>query len=186
MSEEVRQDESDNKDYPESQASFPSGFVEQLKATIFKPDKFFKDMPAGGGYAQPAIFLVITSAVHAIPSAILHGKPLGVIMEFIGGFFFFAFLAGVLFGLGKMFGGQGSFQGTFRVAAYSSGPKMITWIPWIGQVFGLYSAYLLVVGMQHVHKIPGRKAAIVVAIPIGVLLVFSFVISMIAKLITHH
>ncbi len=88
--------------------------------------------------------------------------------------------------LAKLFGGKGSYSSLFRVASHASILSWITIIPILGPLLGtLIGIWLLVVwtiSIRTLHKLPTKKAVIVVLLFIGVILLLSFLLSFLAIL----
>jgi hypothetical protein len=69
----------------------------------------------------------------------------------------------------KRLGGQGKFEQTFNVLAYSKATFVIAWIslgPWpIGSILAtLFTAYLNYLGLSRVHKLPPTPLWIVIGL----------------------
>jgi hypothetical protein len=62
------------------------------------------------------------------------------------------------------------FASTFRVASYTAVTSLVTWVPIIGGLLGLYGIYLSVVGIREMHGTTTGKALLVVLIPFLVVL----------------
>ena len=84
------------------------------------------------------------------------------------------------------------FEATFRVVAYSGAIQLVTWvsaIPILGAlivlVAAIYSLYISASGIRELHSTTQQRAAAVVAIPILVAImlsfVFAFVIAVLSK-----
>ena len=65
--------------------------------------------------------------------------------------------------------GNAGFEATFRVAAYTGVTNLVTWIPVVGPLVGLYGIYLAIVGIREWHGTTTGKAAAVVLLPFLVL-----------------
>jgi hypothetical protein len=65
------------------------------------------------------------------------------------------------------------FGATFRVASYTSVTSLVTWIPLIGGLLGLYGIYLAVVGIREMHGTTTGKAVVVVLFPVILILVLA-------------
>jgi hypothetical protein len=72
------------------------------------------------------------------------------------------------------------FRSTFRVVSYVSVTSLVTWIPFIGGLLGLYGLYLAVVGIREMHSTTTGRAALVVLVPIGLILVAVFLVALVA------
>jgi hypothetical protein len=65
------------------------------------------------------------------------------------------------------------FGATFRVASYTSVTSLVTWIPLIGGLLGLYGIYLAVVGIREMHGTTTGKAVVVVLFPVILIVVLA-------------
>ena len=71
-------------------------------------------------------------------------------------------LAALTYPIARHYGGQGTFEGTFRVIAYAKGAQVASAIPGMGGALAfLWGVVLVVVGMRRAHGLPGGKAFIV-------------------------
>ena len=76
-------------------------------------------------------FLVILMTVIISPIA-------GIISIFIE--------AAILYVLYKILGGTGSYEGTVRFVSYATAVLILSWIPIISWIVGIYGIYLYIVG----------------------------------------
>ena len=88
---------------------------------------------------------------------------LGIIFTFI--------TAAMQYPIYKIFGGTGSYEGTVRFISYASAPAVLTWIPILGLIAGIYTYYLYIVGGMNVHNVSMKKSTII-NIPFTSLTVF--------------
>ncbi|MDQ1276417.1 MAG: hypothetical protein QG610_1995 [Euryarchaeota archaeon] len=65
-----------------------------------------------------------------------------VILAPISGIVVIFILALIFNLLYKVLGGTGNFNGTIRFLSYASAPGVLTWIPFIGMITGIYQLYL--------------------------------------------
>lgn len=71
-----------------------------------------------------------------------------------------------------VFGGKGSFSGTFNVVAYSMAPYvLLSILPVVGLFAMFFTAFLLVVGLMKVHSMNGFKAVFSVLIPLVIFMI---------------
>lgn len=115
-------------------------FVNTWKSVIFQPNNFFKDMPTSGGYGDPLVFAFINSIIYAIIaciSTLVQMRSPGVMPDFMVAISYIISLfhlittpifsiiglfigAAIYFVCFKIVGGSGSYEGTFRILAYTS------------------------------------------------------------------
>jgi hypothetical protein len=72
------------------------------------------------------------------------------------------------------------YSSTFRVVSYVSVTNLVNWIPLVGGLLGLYGLYLAVVGIREMHSTSTGRAALVVLLPIGALLLLVLVFVVVA------
>lgn len=124
----------------------------------------------------------LLSAVFNDTTGIVSGAIGGV----VGAFIAWAIGSGIFYGLAKMFGGEGDFQGLMRGNAYAAIPGALGGIPFLGILFGIYTAYLFILNVRENMALTMGKAVAVVLIPIAIsfLIVFVLVVFLVAALTT--
>ena len=116
------------------------------------PHGFFSDMPETGGLEQPGIFLVACAAVNALGHLLLGGGLRGVLGCFLWELVAAVVVAAVFVLVAQnLFEGRAGFEATFRVVAYAAAASVVFWVPLVGAVALLYSAYLALRGLERVH-----------------------------------
>lgn len=76
---------------------------------------------------------------------------------------------------------KGTYWDVYKTYIYSRAPlSILGWIPYVGGLFGLYSLYVLAVGMSVHYKISVKKALLLLIVPLIVLflvqaLLFAFI-----------
>jgi hypothetical protein len=96
----------------------------------------------------------------------------------IGGVIGLVILSGILHLLVRLIIGarNSGFEATFRVASYITVANLVSWIPIIGALVALvYGIYLAIVGIREMHDATTGKAALIVLIPVGVIVLVSLV-----------
>ena len=166
--------------------SNPKGFfknwAENWKKVIFDPKVFFKEMARTGGYKEPLIFALV---VFLIPGIILVLFTFGlslIIAPLFGILGLFIGAAILFFVCTKFVGGKSNYEGTFRVTAYVSAVNVISFIPVVNFIAGLYGIYLLVVGIREVHEITTQKAVIAVVIAAVIMIILAVIIGSVGLL----
>jgi hypothetical protein len=170
-------------------------FTKTLKTLLLSPDRFFLRMPASGGYGAPIAFAWISWALSSVVTAAAYGVLVGGIFaimplpegdaapvgQVMAGFLLGS-VAAVLVGIipmlflwslllhvmTKIFGGEGSFEATFRCHAYSSGVFALGVIPFVGlSVAQFYWVVLQIFAVKNAHRMStGRAAAAVLILPV--------------------
>ncbi len=173
-------------------------FVDIVRRVVLQPVGFFAALPRSGSLLNPLIFALICTEISAILGGIL--RLAGVGEGFVAGYGFqvpenqdfgefigsviFAPIGGVIgvfvvAGIGQLVirlvvGATNSgFGATFRVASYTGVTSLVSWIPIVGWLLGLYGIYLAVVGIREMHETTTGKAVLVVLIPAIVVVVLA-------------
>jgi hypothetical protein len=173
-------------------------FVDTVRRVVLQPVGFFARLPRSGSLLNPLIFALICTEVSVILGGILRLAGVGegfvagygfqapenqdfgefvgsVIFAPIGGAISVFVIAGIAHLLVRLVVGatNSGFGATFRVASYASVTSLVTWIPIIGGLLGLYGIYLAVVGIREMHGTTTGKAVLVVLIPVIVVVVLA-------------
>jgi hypothetical protein len=142
--------------------NFIDSFVGVWKRVTSDPRGFFQDMPVRGGLQNPLIFMAVCLAVSALVFLIfgprvfaLHLLIGGVIRSFIYAAIFLVIAR-------QLFAGTGDYEATYRVIAYASAPFALFWVPFVGKLALLYSAFLIIVGLERVHGFDAVKSVLTV------------------------
>jgi hypothetical protein len=178
-------------------------FVEVVRTVVTTPARFFSSTPRRGNFLSPFVFALICIEISTILGGLLrlawHSQTMGgvrfsgmaygfggyiadVILTPIGaaiGLFVFAAIAHLLV---TLFVGDANsgYEATFRVVSYVSVTSLVNWIPLIGGLLALYGLYLAVVGIREVHATTTGRAALVVLLPIGVIVLLVLLVAIVA------
>ncbi|RLG13243.1 MAG: hypothetical protein DRN71_05240 [Candidatus Nanohalarchaeota archaeon] len=174
---------------PTQTAKFQNmGFIEKAKMIFLNPKGFFDIMPQTGGYKDPIIFLsiiyvifsIFTSLIAMVGSdSLLSGviglviSPVIVLIIVIPLMFLMALIYHILL---KIVGGNGTYESTFKVIAYSSVPALLSWIPYVGWVLGFYQLYIVLTGYSKVHNISALRVLMVLLIPVIILIIIFIIL----------
>jgi hypothetical protein len=173
-------------------------FADVVRRVVLQPVAFFAGLPRRGSFLNPLIFALICTEVSAILGGILRlagvgegfvagygfqvpenqdiGEFIGsVILAPIGGVIGVFVVAGIGHLLVRLVVGttNSGFGATFRVASYTSVTSLVTWIPLIGGLLGLYGIYLAVVGIREMQGTTTGKAVVVVLFPVILIVVLA-------------
>jgi hypothetical protein len=173
-------------------------FADTVRRVVLQPVGFFAALPRSGSLLNPLIFALICTEISAILGGILRlaGVGEGFVTgygfqvpenqdfgEFIGSMIFAPIggaigvfvVAGIAHLLVRLVVGatNSGFGATFRVASYASVTSLVSWIPIVGWLLGLYGIYLSVVGIREMHTTTTGKAVLVVLIPAIVVVVLA-------------
>jgi hypothetical protein len=162
-------------------------YIKTWKEVILRPSDFYRRMPTTGGYADPLTFALISSIINTLLFALVRPTMLTlvgmhvprinlsifstVIILFIANIVSLFILALIFNLLYKALGGAGSYEGTVRFISYSSAPTVLSWIPILGLITGIYELYLCTVGGMIVHNVSMKKSTILV-LPFALLVMF--------------
>ncbi len=162
------------------------GYIETWKEVMQRPSEFYRGMPKTGGYADPLTFAAISFIIYALLTAFLtalfgHGMMEGMyggakesgffailmtlIITPIAGIISLFIEAAILYVIYKVLGGTGSYEGTVRFISYATAVLLLSWIPIISWVIGIYGIYLYIVGGMYVHNVSMARSAIAVLLP---------------------
>jgi hypothetical protein len=162
-------------------------FISTVQAVVLQPVNFFRGILRQGDYINPLVFAIICYEVSAILGGIIGlafssrgfgGFIGGIILAPIGAVIGLFIGAGIIHLLVMLIIGSrnAGYEGTFRVAAYSSVVNLVSWIPLIGWIASLYGIYLAIIGIREVHTTTTGKAALVVLIPVAVVLLLVLIL----------
>src|SRR3712207_2972787 len=179
-----------------------SSFLDVVRRVATRPAEFFSSIPRRGNFLAPLVFALICAEISAILGGLLRlvwrtratggvrfegsysfGEFLtAVILTPIGAAIGLFILAGIAHLLVMLFvGSQNSgFESTFRVVTYVSVTNLVNWIPFIGGLLALYGLYLAVLGIREMHSTTTGRAALVVLLPIGLILVVVLLVLLVA------
>ena len=180
-----------------------SSFVDVVRRVVARPVEFFSAIPRRGNFLSPLIFALICALISAILGGLLRlvwrsnalggvrfeGQGLGT-LEFIGTVLWapigstigLLIVAGIAHLLVMLFVGAANsgFEATFRVACYAAVTNLVNWIPFVGGLLALYGLYLAVVGIRETHGTTTGRAALVVLLPIGAILLLTLIVFLVA------
>jgi hypothetical protein len=71
----------------------------------------------------------------------------------------------ILYIIYKILGGTGTYEGTVRFISYATAVLLLTWIPLVGWIIGLYGLYLQIVGGMYVHNVSMGRSIIAILLP---------------------
>jgi hypothetical protein len=184
--------------------SDPAGsFIDVVRRVVKSPAAFFAGIPRRGNLWPPLIFALICIEISTILGGLIRlgwqsgaaggirfqgaGYSFGnfiadVILAPIGGAIGLFIIAGIAHLLVMLFVGSSNsgFESTFRVVSYVSVTNLVNWIPLIGGILALYGLYLAVVGIREMHDTTTGRAALVVLLPIGVIVLLVIIVLVVA------
>ena len=137
---------------------------------VTTPHAFFADMPLTGGLGEPTLFLALSAAINAVGHLLVSAGLRGMIASFVGQMVAAFVLAALLVLVAQnLFEGRGGYEPTFRVVAYAWAPLVVGWLPLVGSLALVYTAYLLLRGLERVQGQDTTHAALTLVISLAVL-----------------
>jgi hypothetical protein len=164
-------------------------FLRTLPAVLFSPRGFFCDIAFRRGFLNPLVFAVLCTLIGAVLAGLFGELARGVAgLEWLAsqmGFLptvlviFASRMVGLFIGTGvyhllvMLIAGRNSsgLEGTFMVVSYAYAVQVVTWVPLLNILFGLYGLYLCAFGFQVVHSTTYQRAATIAGLPLLVLVV---------------
>jgi len=164
--------------YEFNSKDFLKSFIGVMKTVLVKPNDFYQHMPTTGGFSPPFVFLVVCLGVSGILAAIIAGVDVFLFLKLLIFGAIFSFIgAGILHLIAQQFfEGKGAYEGVYRTVAYAGVVNLLTWIPVVGFLAGLYGLYLQIVGLEKVHKITAGQAVVTVLIAFAIYLIMGLVV----------
>ena len=148
----------------QARAAFEA-FPVTWKRVVTEPHGFIATLPEVGGLGEPLTFLLLCAAGNALGHLLLGWGPRGMIAIFVWQLIAAFLLAALLVLVAQnLFEGRGGFEPTFRVVAYAWAPLVVAWMPIVGVIAWLFSAYLIVRGLERVQRIDTVRAVLTLVI----------------------
>lgn len=154
--------------------------IDTLKRVLTEPSAFYQSMPVSGGYANPAIFVLVMGLLAGLVYMVLGFLGMGPKAGAVVGAFaiimmpIFAVIGSfigalLLYVIWKLLGTTLGFEAAYRSLAFSLAIMpviaVLNAIPYLGQIAQiLWGFWLLVIASQHVHGIGKQKALLVFGI----------------------
>jgi hypothetical protein len=154
--------------------------VTRLKRVLKLEDPVFVEIANDDNATVQAI--IVTAVAAAIGGLLADGRLVtnlltGLIVAPIGLFIW----TGILYVVGKMFGGQATYMQLVRPIGYAGAPYALSIVPVIGGLAALvYSAVIQVRAIKEVNQVSQGAAIATVLIPLGILVVVSFILIVLA------
>lgn len=164
-------------------------FVETVRGVVLAPVGFFSGLQRQGDYLSPLIFALIVWEISALLTSVI-----SVVTGNMGlGGFISALIFAPVFAAVVLFVGSGIFhllvmlfikpnsgyEATFRTASYASVPMLVSWVPVVGWIVGLYGVVLAVLGIRELHETSTGKAVLVVLLPSAVALLIGVMLAVV-------
>lgn len=144
---------------------FIYSFAQVWKKLMTDPQGFFLAMPLTGGLANPLVFATLCLLIAGIGFLVSgYGLRLSLALILWGIVRLFFGAALLLLIAWKLFEGKGDYEATFRALAYAAAPIVLLWVPIVKYGAALYTAYLLITGLQRAHAFDNVKAVLTVLV----------------------
>lgn len=167
--------------------------IEKVKQVMTKPSAFFEGVKSEEGIGPAFKYLAVIAIVPIIPLFLLVSAGMSEMSEFPFDFFakaspilmtvipifsyvttlLFSFIfAGVIQLSARLLKGSGNFATTYKATIYAGTPStLLSWIPVVGFIFGLWSLYLVIKGVSILHEVSMGRAVVIVVFLLLVIVV---------------
>lgn len=177
------------------------GILDAFKAVLTKPAEFYASVRDVGGFGGPLVFAIVMGLVSGVISACYAFFGLGAIGggtgAAIGAFAGFSaiimspifavlgcFIGGaIVHVISLIAGGKGTYEQSVRVAGYAAAvmpiSALVTFVPLLRLLPGLYGLYLVALGLIAIHAADRKKTFVSVGV-LGLILILFTVMGMLA------
>src|SRR5207247_608202 len=122
------------------------------------------------GLGEPSLFLALCAAINAVGHLLFAAGLRGMIGSFVGQMVAAFVLAALLVVVAQnLFEGRAGYEPTFRVVAYAWAPLVVAWLPFVGSLALVYSAYLMLRGLERIQAQDTTRAALTLVVSLGIL-----------------
>jgi hypothetical protein len=179
---------------PPSPAAQAPGIVQAFVAVLTKPATFYASVRDVGGFGSPVVFALVLGLAAGVINAAYMVLGLGAVGGVMGGAIgaaagfgtlimtpIFAvigcFVGGAIVHVVSLIaGGKGSYEQSVRVAAYAAAimpiGALVSFVPALRFLPGLYGLYLVAVGLIAIHAADRTKTWVVMGVLAALLVVF--------------
>jgi hypothetical protein len=170
-------------------------FVSTARGVLLNPTSFFRSIARRGDFVNPAIFALICALISALLGGLISlifapflagpGDTAGeALAGGVVGFILTLILSPIYTAVALLIGAgiyhllvlllvrpnHAGFEATFRVVCYVAAVQLVSWIPIINFIAGIYAIFLSVIGVREVHNTTTGRAVAIVLIPVAVVL----------------
>jgi hypothetical protein len=169
----------------------PKAIADAFVRVLTRPSEFWASMREERGFGPPVLFAVAMGVIAGVVGVILAvtglGRALGGVGATIGGVaaviiipIFYAigcFIGGgIVYLIALVAGGRADYEQSVRIAGYASavGPvaAVVSFVPLLGIVPGLYGLYLVALGVVAIEGADRKKTSIAAGVLAGILVLF--------------
>lgn len=139
---------------------------------VLRPGTFYEQLPSESRYLSAMAFLLTCSLLSSVVGSLSFGEKRVVLafIYFLNAFFMPFFTALLLYVVTLLLcKSVFSYQRLFVITAYANVTLLITWIPGLSWITGIWKFYLIGLGMVKIGRIKGSKAFIVLVATAGIL-----------------
>jgi hypothetical protein len=183
------------KSSPEFDSKHPlASAAAVLRSIFFAPKDFYLNLPAEGPLREPALFVLLISAVLGTLSVVVNlisGTIYGTgtsVLSVVALNVAFVVLSPVAIGaaagpyllsIRAFIGPEGTFQGVYRMLAYAYGAMILFWVPVVNAFAFTYATFILMwLGIQGVYRtsfLTGLITTLVGFVPVAVAFIYLLV-----------
>jgi hypothetical protein len=176
-------------------------FIRTARGVLLNPVNFFRGITRRGDFLNPAIFALICALISALLSGILSlvfspffaapGDTGEALVGGLVGFIVTLILSPIYTAIALLIGAgvyhllvlllarptNAGFEATFRVVCYVAAIQLVSWIPIVNIVAGIYGIVLSIFGIREVHNTTTGRAAAIVLIPVAVIVLIALLLA---------
>ncbi len=177
-------------------------FVSTARGVLLNPTSFFRGIARQGDFLNPAVFALICALISALLGGLISlllapflagpedtgGEALaGGLLGFVGTLILSPIYTAVVL---LIFAGishllvlllvkpsHAGFEATFRVFCYATATQLVSWIPIVNIVAGIYAIVLSVLGIREVHDTTTGRAVAIVLFALAVLTLLALLLA---------
>ena len=149
------------------------GLFRTVSALVFRPGRFYAELPGDQGYMPPLVFLFACCLLYSGLASIfmVEQKALFTLIVFINAFLTPFITAFVLYIVGILLCRHTfTYRILFAISAYAGVTLTFAWIPGLGWVTGIWKFYLIGLGMAKAGRLSGLRVLACLALAASVLL----------------
>jgi hypothetical protein len=172
----------------------PKAIADAFVRVLTRPTEFWASVREQRGFGPPLVFAIAMGVVAGVVGAVLAvtglASAIGGVGATIGGVaaviitpIFYAigcFIGGaIVYLIALVAGGRADYEQSVRIAGYASavGPiaTVVSFVPLLGIVPGLYGLYLVALGVVAIEAADRRKTTIAAGVLAGILVLFQVI-----------
>lgn len=134
-------------------------FLKMVIGLLINPGRFYEERKEEKGYCRALLFLLTVSILFTAAGTLLMPQKKGffAVVFFLNAFLMPFLTAGILYLVTRLICRRlYSFEALFRIIAYANVTLLISWLPGIAWVGGIWKFYLIGVGLSRTGGIKTR------------------------------